>query len=1010
MRMSNRYHHSVVACAIVMVSMLAVQATFAAASGTVKGRVVDKGTKSALPGAIVQIMGTGLGAATDLDGKFTLHNVPVGDQTLNVSYVGYAKTSVSIAVADNMTLEKEIGLVAEAVQGDTVTVLGQARGQMSAINQQLSSNSIINVVSADKMKELPDANIAESIGRLPGISLQRNAGEAYGVVVRGLSPKYNEVTIEGVPMSSTNYYDRGVDLSLVSDDLVRSVEVSKTLQPDMDANALGGTINLTLKSAQPGLHYDVMGQGSYNNLRDTYKNYKFAGSVSDRFLDDQVGALLQGSIEEKQLPSDQFKGDYESPAYGTQAGAFYVLTQDAVLTESSVKRHRYSASLILDFASDLVDVKLFNVYDQKRDSSVSRTYQSKFGTNSIDYNIYVNETKTEQRTHSIQALFKLGGTELPVSLSYTRGDQKTPGGMEFDFEQTGLPPLTNSVRTYALPSQLMAIQGVMDPYGPNSNLTNMLINNTRLTDESVDAKLDWKVPFRLSDTYSGTLSAGGKYHNVNRTSSNSQVLDYLLYGNGAPQRRDLVAQIPYLNYLIGTTDPHQPGIPSARFADSSYSRTSILGYPIGPGLNVGRLVDMQNYYYYTLKNQFRYWVSGLNSYNQTYTDKENSSAGYIMGELNVGSDLTIVPGVRYQDELTDISAYQIITASGNQSGLSGQAPKLVDSKRNTPNWYPSVNIKYRATENIQVIGAAYKSVSLPSYGEINPLIVYSPGQSVTTNNPLLRPSTAWNFDLGTSLSSNSIGLVTVNLFYKEISNLIYGMANYYPFFPYLVTGAPADMWDRLPGPTSGYFDTTWAKQTGSGILTTNIPMNDPAKAFLRGIEISWQTHLWYLPGVLSGVVLDLNASYMSSRQLYPSFALTQVGGTKFKPIYNLVYTTVAGPLQNQPKATYNAILGWDYMGFSSRFSLRYQQQTLTSMDTQFGLENSYYDNVLLFDIALKQQIIGNLSVFANATNLNSHIDNYYFSHPAYTAHPVGQLPTSEQTYGWAAQLGISYTY
>jgi TonB-dependent receptor len=989
--------------------MLAVQATFAAASGTVKGRVVDKGTKSALPGAIVQIMGTGLGAATDLDGKFTLHNVPVGDQTLNVSYVGYAKTSVSISVADNMTIEREIGLVAEAVKGDTVTVLGQARGQMSAINQQLSSNSIINVVSSDKMKELPDANIAESIGRLPGISLQRDAGEAYGVVVRGLSSKYNEVTIEGIPMSSTNYYDRGVDLSLVSDDLVRSVEVSKTLRPDLDANALGGTVNLTLKSAEPGLHYDVTGHGGYNNLRDTYKNYKFAGSVSDRFLDDQVGALLQGSIEEKQLPSDQFKGDYDSPVINSSTKVFYINTKDAVLTESTVKRHRYSASLILDFASDLVDIKLFNVYDQKRDSSLSRTYQSNFESNSIDYNIYVNETKTEQRTHSIQALFKLGGTELPVSLAYTRGDQKVPGGMEFDFEQTGLPVISPGLIIYGKPSQLMAVQGVMDPYGPNSNLTSMLINNTRLTDESVDAKLDWKVPFRLSDTYSGTLSVGGKYHNVNRTSSNSQVLDYLLYGNGAPQRRDLVAQIPFLNYMIGTLDQHQPGIPSARFADSSYSRTGILGYPIGPGLNVGRLVSMQNYYYYTLKNQFRYWVNGLNSYNQNYTDKENSSAAYIMGELNIGSDLTVVPGVRYQDEISDISAYQIKTASGNQSGLAGQAPKLVDSKRNTPNWFPSVNIKYRATENIQIIGAAFKSVSLPSYGEINPLIVYSAGQSITTNNPLLRPSTAWNFDLGTSLSSNSIGLVTVNLFYKEISNLIYGMSGYMPFFPYPVTGAPADIWDRLPGPTSGYYDTLWAKQNNSKLLTANIPMNDPAKAFLRGIEISWQTHLWYLPGILSGVVLDLNASYMSSRQLYPSFAVMKVGGLFNSPL-NLVYTTVAGPLQNQPKATYNAILGWDYMGFSSRFSLRYQQLTLTNMDTQFGLENSYYDNVLLFDIALKQQIIGNLSVFANATNVNSHIDNYYFSHPAYTTHPVGQLPTSEQTYGWAAQVGVSYTY
>jgi hypothetical protein len=275
---------------------------------------------------------------------------------------------------------------------------------------------------------------------------------------------------------------------------------------------------------------------------------------------------------------------------------------------------------------------------------------------------------------------------------------------------------------------------------------------------------------------------------------------------------------------------------------------------------------------------------------------------------------------------------------------------------------------------------------------------------------MLKPSTAWNFDLGASYSSNDVGLVTVNLFYKEISDLIYGMQNFMPYWPYPVVGAPADIYDRLPGPASGYFDTVWAQQNLGTKLTGTMPMNDPSKAFLRGIEISWQTHLWYLPGVLSGIILDLNASYMSSRQLYPSFAITKVGGTLFRPIYNLFYQTVAGPLQNQPKAIYNATLGWDYMGFSSRFSLRYQQLTLTSMDTQYGLQNSYYDNVTLFDIQLKQQIIGNLAVFANATNVNSHIDNYYFSHPAYATVGEGQLPTSQQTYGWAVQLGLTYFY
>ena len=149
---------------------------------------------------------------------------------------------------------------------------------------------------------------------------------------------------------------------------------------------------------------------------------------------------------------------------------------------------------------------------------------------------------------------------------------------------------------------------------------------------------------------------------------------------------------------------------------------------------------------------------------------------------------------------------------------------------------------------------------------------------------------------------------------------------------------------------------------------------------------------------------------MSSQQQYPSFLLVQTGGTFLKKIYALEYQNVSGSLQDQPKATYNAILGWDYMGFSSRFSFRYQQLTLTNMDTQYGLRDSYYDNVLLFDISLKQAIIGKLSAFANATNINNHIDDYYYSHPAYNNVAAGNLPTSNQSYSWAVQVGLSFSY
>ncbi|HTX19876.1 MAG TPA: carboxypeptidase-like regulatory domain-containing protein, partial [Bacteroidota bacterium] len=226
--------------------MLVVTAHIAAGqgSGTLKGRVLDRESGEALIGANIVVANTSLGAATDVDGKFLIRGIPAGTKTVRISYLGYRTVTTDVAITEGGTMEQEFRLTAQALTGETVVVTAQARGQMASINQQLSSTSIINVVSAEKMKELPDANIAESIGRLPGISLQRNAGEADAVVVRGLSPKYNEISIEGVPMSSTYYADRGVDLSLLGDDLVKGVEVSKTLQPNMDADALGGTVNL----------------------------------------------------------------------------------------------------------------------------------------------------------------------------------------------------------------------------------------------------------------------------------------------------------------------------------------------------------------------------------------------------------------------------------------------------------------------------------------------------------------------------------------------------------------------------------------------------------------------------------------------------------------------------------------------------------------------------------------------------------------------------------------------
>ncbi|MGD0037400.1 MAG: carboxypeptidase-like regulatory domain-containing protein, partial [Bacteroidota bacterium] len=165
-------------CAIVVAFSFTFQSLYAAGSGTIKGRVIDKGTNEPLIGASVVVLNTSLGAAANIDGLVTIYGVPAGQQTLKISYIGYREITVQVTVPEDGELKKEFRLTSQAIEGQEVVVLAQAIGQNAAINQQLSSQNIVNIVSSARIQELPDANAAESIGRLPGVSLMRSGGEA----------------------------------------------------------------------------------------------------------------------------------------------------------------------------------------------------------------------------------------------------------------------------------------------------------------------------------------------------------------------------------------------------------------------------------------------------------------------------------------------------------------------------------------------------------------------------------------------------------------------------------------------------------------------------------------------------------------------------------------------------------------------------------------------------------------------------------------------------------------
>jgi len=248
-----------------------------AQNSTVRGVVADSLNGNLLIGANVSINGTSLGMATDNKGSYSISNVNPGTYTLKVSYIGYETAEKEFTVTDESEKTINFNLEYTTVEGKTVVVTAQARGQMDAINKQLKAKSIKNIVSSDRIQELPESNAAEAVARIPGVSIRREGGEGNKVVIRGLSPKYNKITVNGTSLASTDSSNRSTDISMISQYMLEGIEVTKAGTPDQDGDVLGGTINFILKKAKPGFHGDVITQGIYNGLEEKAGDYKYVG-------------------------------------------------------------------------------------------------------------------------------------------------------------------------------------------------------------------------------------------------------------------------------------------------------------------------------------------------------------------------------------------------------------------------------------------------------------------------------------------------------------------------------------------------------------------------------------------------------------------------------------------------------------------------------------------------------------------------------------------------------------
>ena len=338
----------------------------AAQNATITGVITDSETKDYLAGTTVVIKGITKGTITDANGKYTLF-IPTGKQVVQFSFVGYKTQEFEVNLKANEVKTLNLVLKPDANILNEVLISAQAKGQTAAIKKQVNASGIINVVSEEKLRELPDANVADAIGRLPGLMIQRDGGEGQKIIIRGLDPKYNTVAINGMNAPSTSSTDRSTDLNMISPEMIAGAEVLKANTADKDADGLGGTVNLIMKDASRGLKLSVAGETGYHSQINNVGHFKGSVFASNRFFADKFGMILSASADQTDRSNDTFKADYSVSGNTPTEGLDYTmpwLTRSG-LQSNLEKRQRFNVNLNMDWElSNGSKIKMSNLFSR----------------------------------------------------------------------------------------------------------------------------------------------------------------------------------------------------------------------------------------------------------------------------------------------------------------------------------------------------------------------------------------------------------------------------------------------------------------------------------------------------------------------------------------------------------------------------------------------------------------------------------------------------------------------
>ncbi|HEY6251420.1 MAG TPA: TonB-dependent receptor [Candidatus Angelobacter sp.] len=839
--------------------------------GSISGRVADK-QHAVLPGASVELQPDGRKAVSDGQGQFFISGVAPGHYTLTISYVGFESFSSAVDVTSgavaNVDAVLEIGAQSEVVE----VRAERQQGEVEALNLQRTADNILQVLPSEVITSLPNTNIADAVGRLPSVSLERDEGEGKYVQIRGTEPRLSNVTVDGVHLPSPENV-RNVKLDAVPADLVEMVQLSKTLSANQDGDAIGGSVNLVTKSATDKPYISALGMGGYTPIAGGRSLDQFDLTIGDRFLHNKrLGFLVGGGYDWNGRGIDDVE-----PSMGVNplpGGGFVSGVNGYDQREYWYNRTRFGFGGTLDFKlGDWSTAYIRGLFSQFKDDGQDWIYSPAVGsfltptlTNPDGSSSFSHVTrKPAQRLFSTAAGAHqtFGKTLLNYEVAF--GEARFTGF----FPSSNFQPLANSILNGGVQFGLNS----KDPFTPA--LTALNANIFDPTQYAL-ARLQRGDDHTFERDVTGTISVARQY-NAGTHSSQFEL--------GFKVRDAHKSQLDTQETFFGNVDPTAgPVALMSNFLGSFTNPNYYFGAfpPYGPTTNYSKIVNFFN------SNPSLFANNPLADLAQTlpadFNIDERVTAGYAMNSINLGSRYRLQAGVRIEATQDSFLANQIQTV--NRAFIPGTLTPAPGSQ-DYVDVLPSVQFQTRFDDDTITRLSYGIGIARPNFGDIAPHIsfdptVHAPNPAVSAGNPLLQPTRAQNFDLQIEHYLKPFGVIEAGFFYKYLTNPIFNA-------------------DSLL--TSGVF---------AGNVQTQ-PING-THAHLVGFEMTWQQRLSFMPGFLNGSGVRANYSYTKSQASFPGGVL---GGRTDNPA-----------LQRQAPNNWNFDYTYDKKGVSARMGLTHNDANI----------------------------------------------------------------------------------